>query len=152
MIPTLYEWCGGIEALRRLTKVFYSRVPDDPLLAPIFAHMDPNHAEHVADFVAEVLGGPSTYSETRGGHPHMVRKHLMRHLTETQRRRWMEVMLECADEAELPTDPEFRSAFVAYLEWGTRLAVINSQDGAQADDSAPMPKWTWGAPGGPYMP
>jgi len=26
----------------------------------------------------------------------------------------------------LPSDPEFRSAFGRYLEWGTRLAVINS--------------------------
>jgi len=28
------------------------------------------------------------------------------------------------DEVGLPSDPEFRSAFVAYLEWGHRLAVI----------------------------
>jgi hemoglobin len=28
-----------------------------------------------------------------------------------------------ADDAELPDDAEFRSAFVAYVEWGTRLAL-----------------------------
>lgn len=26
----------------------------------------------------------------------------------------------------LKSDPEFRSAFVGYIEWGTRIAVINS--------------------------
>ena len=26
----------------------------------------------------------------------------------------------------MPDDPEFRSAIVGYLEWGSRLAVINS--------------------------
>jgi hypothetical protein len=31
-----------------------------------------------------------------------------------------------------PSDPEFASALVSYLEWGTRLAVINSQPDAQA--------------------
>jgi hemoglobin len=50
----------------------------------------------------------------------------------------------------LPDDPEFRSALVAYLEWGSRLAVLNSQPGAEAVVDAPMPKWDWGVPGGPY--
>ena len=43
-----------------------------------------------------------------------------------------------------------RSAFVAYLEWGTRLAVINSQPGAQVVVDAPMPQWGWGEVKGPY--
>jgi hemoglobin len=42
------------------------------------------------------------------------------------------------------------SAFVAYLEWGTRLAVINSQPGAQVVADLPMPKWGWGEVKGPY--
>ena len=151
-IPTLYEWCGGEAAITRLMETFYGRVPEDELLAPIFAGMDPHHAQYVSAFIGEVLGGPPTYSETRGGHPHMVRKHLLKHLTEVQRKRWMALLLECADIVGLPDDPEFRSAFVGYLEWGTRLAIINSQDGAVADDAAQMPKWTWGAPGGPYRP
>ena len=60
----------------------------------------------------------------------MIGRHLGRALTETQRKRWLDLLLECADEVGLPSDPEFRSAFVAYLEWGTRLAVLNSQPGA----------------------
>jgi len=82
----------------------------------------------------------------------MLRQHLARHLTETQRRRWITLIVDAADEAGLPTDPEFRSAFVAYLEWGTRLAVINSQDGVTPELDLPMPKWGWGVPGGPYRP
>jgi hemoglobin len=52
----------------------------------------------------------------------------------------------------LPADPEFASALVSYLEWGSRLAVINSADGATASEQAPMPKWGWGETGGPYIP
>ena len=45
----------------------------------------------------------------------------------------------------------FRSAFVAYLEWGTRLALHNSQPGADVAPHAPVPRWGWGeAP--PYIP
>src|SRR5262245_28287446 len=70
-IPTLYEWAGGEAALTRLFTRFYQRVPDDPVLGPIFARMDPAHAVHVAAFVGEVFGGPKRYTENHGGHPHM---------------------------------------------------------------------------------
>lgn len=151
-VPTLYMWAGGQEALRRLMARFYAWVGDDATLAPVFAHMDAQHAAYVADFVAEVLGGPATYSAARGGHAQMIARHLGRTLTQKQRRRWVNLLLDCGDEIGLPDDPEFRSAFVAYLEWGSRLAVINSQPGAApADPDSPMPHWGWGEVKGPYI-
>ena len=151
-IPTLYEWLGGIEVLNRLTIRFYERVRDNAVLAPIFAHMSSEHPQHVAAFLAEVLGGPADYSASHGGHPHMIQQHLNRHLTQTQRHEWVALLLDTADELKLPEDPEFRSALVGYLEWGSRLAVINSQAGATVDAHAPMPKWGWGEVKGPYVP
>lgn len=148
--PTLYDWLGGIDALNRLTARFYERVKEDSVLAPVFAHMGGEHPSHVAAFLAEVLGGPATYSAQHGGHPHMIQQHLNRHLNQKQRHRWVGLLLETADELELPDDPEFRSALVGYLEWGSRLAVINSQPGAATDPHAPMPRWGWGEVKGPY--
>ena len=150
-IPTLYEWAGGLPALEHLSAVFYQRVAQDHLLAPLFARMDPRHPRIVAHFIAEVFGGPALYSQERGGHHAMIMKHLEKYLTEAQRSRWMGLLLECADEVGLPSDPEFRSAFVAYIEWGTRLAVVNSQTDELPDVSAAMPKWGWGETGGPYQ-
>jgi hemoglobin len=150
-VPTLFEWAGGEAALLRLFEVFYARVSQDSMLAPIFAQMDARHAEHVAAFVAEVFGGPQHYSGERGGHPAMIRKHLERNLTDAQRKHWLQLLLDCADEVGLPADPEFRSALVGYLEWGSRLAVINSQPGADAVEGAPMPRWGWGEVKGPYI-
>jgi hemoglobin len=149
-VPTLFEWAGGMSALEKLTTHFYERVRSDAVLAPVFAEMPSDHPQHVAMFIAEVFGGPASYSAERGGHPHMIAEHLGRHLTQEQRRRWLELLLASADAVGIPDDPEFRSALVAYLEWGSRLAVLNSQPGAAVDPSAPMPKWGWGVPGGPY--
>ncbi|MBT2745268.1 MULTISPECIES: group II truncated hemoglobin [unclassified Lysobacter] len=149
-VPTLYQWLGGIEALERLTVRFYQHVKNDELLGPVFAHMSDEHPAHVAAFLAEVLGGPADYSARHGGHPNMIRHHLNRHLSQEQRRRWVGLLLSTADELAMPDDPEFRSALVAYLEWGSRLAVINSQPGAQVDEDAPMPRWGWGEAKGPY--
>ncbi len=150
-VPTLFEWMGGMPALERLLSEFYGRVPADPLLGPVFAGMSPDHVKHVAAFVAEVFGGPKTYSAELGGHARMIRQHVGRALSDAQRKRWMFLLLECGDALGLPSEPEFRSAFVAYLEWGTRLAVINSQPGADVTTEAPMPAWGWGETKGPYV-
>ncbi|HTD97474.1 MAG TPA: group II truncated hemoglobin [Edaphobacter sp.] len=152
-VPTLYEWLGGAEPLSQLIDRFYQKVPADPLLAPLFAGMSPDHFHHVAIFLAEVLGGPADYTAHHGGHANMIRHHLGKGITDQQRKRWATLLLETADELNLPADPEFRSALVAYLEWGSRLAVINSALPADAPvEQAPMPAWSWGVPGGPYQP
>lgn len=82
----------------------------------------------------------------------MVTQHVGRELTEVQRKSWMDLLLETADGVGLPSDPEFRSAFVGYIEWGSRLAVINAQDNAAPSTNQPMPKWGWGEAKRPYRP
>jgi hemoglobin len=152
-VPALYEWAGGMTAFEQLFDKFYDKVLADEILEPVFKHMSPQHRLHVAHFVAEVLGGPKVYSDSEGSHFEMIKKHLQKHLTEKHRKRWMDLLLQTADEMSLPADPEFRSAFLAYLEWGTRIAVINSNlDEVSEDPNVPMPKWGWGVPGGPYIP
>ncbi len=78
----------------------------------------PEHAVHVALWLGEVFGGPPAYSEAQGGHGHMVAKHLGKNITEVQRRRWVNLLQDAADDAGLPTDAEFRSAFLAYRRVG----------------------------------
>ena len=148
--PSLAEWAGGREMLKALTVAFYDKAPSDAVLAPVFAHMDRRHAERVADFLAEVFGGPPIYSSEGGSHIGMIVKHLGREITEQQRARWVELMIETADEIGLPADPAFRNAFVAYLEWGSKLALINSAPGVEKPKGHwPMPKWGWGSAQGP---
>src|ERR671910_3346677 len=65
-------------------------------------------------------------------------------ITPEQRFRFASLMSLAADDAGLPADPEFRAAFVAYVEWGTRIALHNSQPGAEAVEHAPVPRWGWG--------
>jgi hemoglobin len=152
--PTLYEWMCGAEVIENLFRTFYEKVKRDSILAPVFAQMPETHFLTVAHFVAEVLGGPKLYSgDGKHSHSTMVAKHLGRQLTEGQRKHWVSLLLETADELKLPDDPEFRSALVGYLEWGSRIAVINSQGTTNAiDSSTPMPRWGWGEVKGPYKP
>jgi hemoglobin len=91
-----------------------------------------------------VFGGPTRYTDELGGYEHMLAQHRGLAITEAQRARWARLIAEAADEAGLPDDPEFRSAFVASIEWGTRLALANSQPGATPPTQTPVPHWGWG--------
>ena len=152
-IPTLYSWAGGNEVLEKLTDIFYRKVAGDDLLSDVFKHMDSNHPQHVAHFIGEVFGGAKRYTQgDQGSHARMVAHHVGRFLTEPQRKRWMALLLETADEVGLPSDAEFRSAFVGYLEWGSRIAVNNSNTNSNpVSEHEPMPQWGWGETKGPYI-
>lgn len=151
-IPTLYDWAGGKEVFEKLTNIFYGKVLQDEILYPVFKNMSAGHSQHVAHFIAEVFGGPKLYTAGDGGsHADMVGHHAGKTLNESQRKRWLELLLESADEIGLKDDPEFRSALVGYLEWGSRLAIINSNTNENpVKEHEPMPKWGWGETGGPY--
>jgi hemoglobin len=150
--PTLHEWAGGTEAVRRLIDSFYDRVEADDLLRGFFpGGVSAEHRAHVAAWGSEVLGGPDVYTRELGGYERMLAHHRDLGITPDQRHRFVSLMSLAADDAELPSDPEFRSALVGYLEWGTRLAMANSQPGAAVVEHAPVPRWGWGeAP--PYQP
>lgn len=150
--PTLIEWAGGAEALQRLIDAFYDRVEADALLSPFFpGGVSEEHRRHVGLWWTEVFGGATTYTDELGGYERMLAHHRGLAITAEQRLRFATTMSRAADDAGLPGDPEFRAALVGYLEWGTRLAVENSQPDAEPVPHAPVPRWGWGvAP--PYQP
>src|SRR5262249_57132987 len=78
-----------------------------------------------------------------GGYTRMISQHVGKALTEEQRSCWVRLLTRSADDALLPDDPEFRAAFVAYIEWGSRLAKENSTRGAHPPPNMPMPRWWW---------
>ena len=151
-LPTLYEWAGDMQTFEVLFTKFYEKVLQDDLLADVFKNMSAQHIMHVSHFVAEVFGGEKLYTNKDGGsHSKMIGKHIGKMLTEEKRQRWVQLLLQTADEIGLKSDPEFRSAFVGYIEWGTRIAVVNSQLTTNPmEQTEPMPKWGWGETSGPY--
>jgi hemoglobin len=143
--PSLYDWAGGEPAIRRLMDSFYDRVERDELLSPYFpGGVSEEHRANVTVWWSEVLGGPARYTEELGGYEGMLAHHRGLAITQEERFRFASLLSRAADDAGLPADPEFRSALVAYVEWGTRLAMHNSQPGAKVFEHAPVPRWGWG--------
>lgn len=143
--PTMYAWAGGKDVFAAWLNRFYDLVEAEPLIAPLFGGaVSEHHRAAVTDWWCEVLGGPATYTEERGGYPRMLSMHRDLAITREQRLRFVTLLSEAADEAGLPADPEFRSALMAYAEWGSHLALANSQRSADPVTAAPVPRWGWG--------
>jgi hemoglobin len=146
-ILTRAESAGGLDAISALIRRCNQKLPRDPLLAPVFARIDPHHDEHVAAFIAEVSDGPKAYTGEGGSHAQMIGRQLGHHLTEDLCKRWLALRLGTADEISLFSAPEFRAALVGYREWGTWRAVMNSQDGVTPPEDAPMRQMELGTAG-----
>jgi CDGSH-type Zn-finger protein len=137
--PTLFEWAGGLPALTALTRAFYGTLlPGEPVLAPLFADVAPGQSEQAAARLAAAFGSPRAEA---GPHAEERAPGQAATLSDDQRARWIGLWLQAADDAKLPADPEFRSAFAAYVTW---------ESAAPAD--APVPEWDWGAAGRPAAP
>ena len=150
-LPTLIDWAGGPARIAAMINAFYDRVEQDDL-SPVV----PRWGQHSAPrscraVVGGSIGWTHRYTDGLGGYEQMLAHHRNLAITGEQRLRFTTLMSRAADDAALPDDPEFRAAIMGYLEWGTRLAVRNSQPDAQPVAHAPVPRWGWGvAP--PYRP
>lgn len=143
-MPTLFDHAGGEEALHRLEQVFYDSVLRDPVLQPLFGAGRPEHVDHLTAFTAESFGGPDRFSRELG-FEHLISVHRGLKITEEQRQRFVELYMRALDDADMPTDPEFRQAVREHVEFGSRVAMQNSH--AAGDDQLhplrEVPRWTW---------
>jgi hemoglobin len=101
---TIYEQMGGAPALRALTRAFYRRLAEDPLLRSLYPEDDLGPAEErLGLFLIQYWGGPATYSERRG-HPRLRMRHAPFAIGTAEREAWLAHMRAALDEQALPQD------------------------------------------------
>jgi hemoglobin len=143
-MPSLYDHAGGAAGLHRLEQAFYDSVLRDPLLQPLFGAGQPQHVDHLTMFTAESFGGPDRFSRELG-FAHLIAVHRGLHITEQQRERFVELYMAALDTAGMPDDEPFRSAVREHVEFGTHVAMQNSnaETDAQLHPLREVPRWTW---------
>ncbi len=96
----------GEEAFNRLVAAFYSQVPHDDLLGPMYPQDDMEGAqERMRDFIIFLFGGPQTYLEKRGL-PRLGARHSRFFIDRNARDRWMQIMNNAFAKAALPPEAE----------------------------------------------
>jgi hemoglobin len=94
----------GEEGFERLVHAFYARVPGDDILGPMYPKHDLAGAElRLRDFLIGRCGGPPRYVEQRG-HPRLRLRHAPFVINQAARDRWMQLMDQALDTAQLPAD------------------------------------------------
>lgn len=144
-METLFEHAGGEEGLRRFVEVFYAHVLVDPLLAPLFGAGKPEHIPVLTAFEVETFGGPDTFTQELGGFQRLIDVHRHLNITETQRQRFVDLYMASVDEAGLPDDAAFRQALREHVEFGTHVAMQNSNARTEAElhPLREVPIWNW---------
>ncbi len=98
---TVYDSVGDV-GIRRLVAEFYSTIPGDEILGPMYPPHDLAAAERrLADFLIFRFGGPDTYLRERG-HPQLRMRHIQFAITSAARDRWVELMDAALEKAAFP--------------------------------------------------
>lgn len=143
-MASLYEHAGGEEGLHRLEDIFYTSVLADPVLQPLFGAGKPQHVDHLTAFTSESFGGPDRFTRELG-FDHLIAVHRGLRITEEQRQRFVQLYTAALDRADMPADEAFREAVRTHVEFGSHVAMQNSN--ATSDDELyplhDVPRWTW---------
>jgi hemoglobin len=143
-MTTLFEHAGGTDGLHRLEDHFYAGVLADPLLQPLFGAGKPDHVDHLTWFTAESFGGPGRFTGELG-FSHLIDVHRGLKITEEQRQRFVELYLAALDAVGMPDDAPFRDAVHAHVEFGSQVAMQNSNAATEAElhPLREVPIWSW---------
>lgn len=112
----------GEDGFRQLIHGFYSQVPQDPVLGPMYPADDLAGAEErLRNFLIYRFGGPPHYIEERG-HPRLRMRHAPFPVDDDARRHWLALMRNALEAANLPADAQ--QILAAYFE-STAAAMVN---------------------------
>lgn len=113
---SVFDEVGGWPFFVDLVDGFYAGVAADPLLRPLYPEDLADSRRHLAGFLAQYWGGPSTYSDERG-HPRLRMRHAPFAIGAAERDAWLRHMLASLDAvtAARGTSVDSRARIRAYL-------------------------------------
>lgn len=145
MRPSLYEFAGRGPAFLALATAHHARCLADPELNHPFSHpgQHPQHVERLAAYWAEVLGGPSEFSQACSDQSTVLHMHSGNGDMTDLGRRFVRCFAAAMDDAGLPDDPAFRAAMMAYMRWAVDEFLRCSPQGAEVPAGLAIPRWGW---------
>jgi hemoglobin len=102
-VVNVYEALGGQPFFDELVERFYRGVAGDPVLRPLYPDDLNEPKRHLALFLGQYWGGPTTYSDERG-HPRLRMRHARFVIAEAQRDAWLRHMTAAVDSLVVERD------------------------------------------------
>ena len=110
---TIYEMAGGAPTFERIVARFYEGVETDATLRPMYPDDLSESRHHMALFLMQYFGGPTTYSDGRG-HPRLRMRHIPFEIGQAERDAWLRHMTAAVEAENLP--PDIRAAMLEYFD------------------------------------
>ncbi len=142
---TVFEAAGGDEGLLRLARAWHTRVMADEVVSHAFSHgFHPRHAERLAAYWAEALGGPTTYSQTYGDETSVVRIHSGNGPHEEMDRRAIACFDQAMTDIAIPEHDPVRAVLRDYFAWATTTTMSRYHRSTDdVPDGLRMLHWSW---------
>ncbi len=110
----LFEAVGGQAFFDRLVTLFYEGVEADDHLRPMYPEdLEPSR-RHLALFLGQYWGGPSSYQDERG-HPRLRMRHAPFAIDELARDHWLRHMRGAVE--AMDPEPGVKAALLEYFEY-----------------------------------
>lgn len=95
-VVNLFDAVGGQAFFDELVERFYRGVEADPVLRPLYPDDLTDSKRHLALFLGQYWGGPTTYSDERG-HPRLRMRHVPFAIGAAERDAWLRHMAAALD-------------------------------------------------------
>jgi hemoglobin len=144
-METVYEVAGGAAGLLRLAHAWHARVMADDEVSHAFSRgYHPEHAERLAAYWGQALGGPAAYTDAYGDETSVVRMHSGNGPHEEMNRRAIACFDQALADAGLAGDERLRQVLHDYFAWATVTTMYRYHESA-ADVPAGLavPRWSW---------
>ena len=119
IIGLIHSSVGNVdEPFYKLVDEFYAGVATDPVLRPLYPEDLTESKRHLALFLIQRCGGPSTYSDERG-HPRMRGRHMPFKIGVAERDAWVKNMFAAIDKVEefQPFKEQLRQYFAEFASF-----------------------------------
>jgi hemoglobin len=115
-VVNLYDAVGGQAFFDELVERFYRGVEADPVLRPLYPDDLTGPKRHLALFLGQYWGGPTTYSDERG-HPRLRMRHAPFVIREAERDAWLRHMAAALDTLVVERDihPAIEARMLQYF-------------------------------------
>jgi hemoglobin len=143
-MQSVYEAADGMAGMLRLAAAWHSLVMADEIVSHAFSHgFEPDHAQRLASYWAEALGGPRAYSGVYGDETSVVRIHSGNGPHEEMDQRAIACFDKALEQAGLTTEP-LRQVLHDYFAWATTTTMARyHESAADVPEDLAIPHWSW---------
>ncbi len=147
-MESVCDAAGGVAGLRRLAAAWHARAIADEVVGHAFSHgFHPDHTARLADYWAQALGGPSTYSQAHGDETFVVRLHSGNGVHEEMDRRAIACFEAALVDVGRAADDRLAGVLRDYFVWATTTTMSRyPRSAADVPARLRIPRWSWDGP------